>query len=161
MSVRCKRTAAVIFLCALLVRGLIVPLIAVDVPSADGLVYDAIAVNLWEGRGFGWLSDDIVYRADRPPAYPFFLLFHYCLFGYSLTAVQVTQVLLSALTCVLVFAIGLRAGGYGTGALGASLCCIYQWLAAGFTGSLYSETLAIFLLCLLVSTIPSVGLIRS
>lgn len=90
--------------------------------AADESSYDQIAVNFLEGKGM--VTDDGLY-ARRVPVYPFFLAVVYFIFGHSFVAVRFIQSALSAISCILVYLIGLEAFNKRCGIVAAIICVIY------------------------------------
>ncbi|MFH0778728.1 MAG: hypothetical protein V2A71_08865, partial [Candidatus Eisenbacteria bacterium] len=120
----------------------------------DSKEYLSIARSLLNGGGYG-VSDAEFHRFDgfrgetptrmRQPGYPFYLLFFYWSMGRSVLTVQLSQVLLNALTFFLVFLIARRTwrGRLWPGTLLALALYFPLW----FTSALVlTETLFTFLL---------------
>ena len=102
-----------------------------QIGSVDGKLYDEGARALLEGEGFG---DGVLFLG---PLYPTFIAGVYALFGKSLAAVKAVQVVLGALSCVLVGEITKQVFGRPAGVLAG--------LAAAFYGQhiFYSGTVMI------------------
>jgi len=77
-----------------------------EAPYSDGKSYDSIAHNLIMGNGY--INSHNKYRARRAPGYTFMLAGIYSVFGYSVVAVRIVQVLISAWTVVLVYLLARR-----------------------------------------------------
>ena len=106
----------------------------------DERVYDETATNLLDGKGFVSSSDVAV----LPPVYPVFLAGVYAVFGHSFTAVRIVQVVISALTCVVVYYLGKGAFNRGVGRLAAVISVCYPFFLV-WTRALLTETLTAFL----------------
>ena len=128
----------------------------------DEIAYAARAEALLDGRGYlgsyqswvrhpGWKLMELPQYpgAYQPPGYPTFMAVVMALTGRSLLAVKGVQCLLSAASCVLVFALGRRWFGERVGRLAAWGCALYPNLIA-YSHLLWSETLFIFELLLLL-----------
>jgi Flp pilus assembly protein TadD/4-amino-4-deoxy-L-arabinose transferase-like glycosyltransferase len=115
----------------------------------DARVYDQWARDIAAGD---WLGHDVFYQA---PAYPYFLAAIYRLYGPDPGAARIVQCLLGATACVLLALAGRRIFSPRVGwlaGLGLALCP-----AAIFHDGLIQKTsLAIFLLCLLLSLVTGV-----
>jgi 4-amino-4-deoxy-L-arabinose transferase-like glycosyltransferase len=109
----------------------------------DERVYDETATNLLAGKGFVSSSDVSV----LPPTYPLFLAAVYAVFGHSFTAVRFVQVILSALTCVVVYYLGKAVFNKGAGRVAALMAVCYPFFFA-WTRALLTETLTAFLVAL-------------
>lgn len=139
-----------IFLLAILVRGAYVGAVVKfnTPPSYDGIFFDQLAVNLTAGK---WMvTADNLPTAFRTPGYPFFLASLYTLFGHSMAVARAGNILLGALTAVLLFPLGVdmferRRIGWLAALFGA-MYPILIYMA----GEIYSEILAIFLATLAV-----------
>jgi 4-amino-4-deoxy-L-arabinose transferase-like glycosyltransferase len=94
--------------------------------------------------------------AYQPPGYPTFIAGVMAISGRSLLAVKGVQCLLSAASCVLLFALGRSWFGGRTGLIAAWLCALYPNLIA-FSHLLWSETLFIFELLLLLWLLFGMG----
>lgn len=90
--------------------------------ASDEYSYDQIAVNFLNGKGF--VTDDGLY-ARRPPSYPLFLALIYFIFGYSLVTVRFIQVIIGALTCLIIYLISKEIFDKKTGLISAFICAIY------------------------------------
>jgi len=69
--------------------------------TADGHDYDTLAKSLIAGEGLAW---DGHATSVIPPIYPFFIRICYGLFGVDVFAVRLVQIVLSVLTCLLLWA---------------------------------------------------------
>ena len=139
-----RQIAFVIFSLALVIRLAYVLTIPNEIRPLDydGHVYDLIARNIVDGKGFNY--DTGVNQSWRPPLYPLFLALNYLLFGQNYIAVRVVQALLGASTCVVAFLIARDYLGKGTGIIASLIVALYPGLVY-FTGLLVTETLFILL----------------
>jgi 4-amino-4-deoxy-L-arabinose transferase-like glycosyltransferase len=127
---------------------------------ADG--YDLIAMNLMEGRGyrvFPETSETII----RTPGFVLVLAGIFALFGKSLTAVKVFQLLLSSLTGWLTYRLGGRVAA--SHAVGAAAALLYYFhpgtIVADSRGgieTLFTFTLVVFM-CLLYRALERQGVL--
>lgn len=81
----------------------------------------------------------------RPPGYPWFLFLIYRLFGVSDTAPRIVQMLLGLVNALLLYSLGKRIFGAGTGFLAGLMMALY-WVFPYYEGLLTYPALAIFLL---------------
>ncbi len=122
-------------------------LIGVDQPGfgafsgGDVLEYDALGWSLAKGEGY---STEDGPNTFRPPGYPAFLALIYLVFGHSYMAVKVTQSVLGALTCFMIFKLGEHFFTKRVGAIAAGIAAVYPLLIV-YTGVLLSETLFVCL----------------
>ena len=127
----------------------------------DEIAYVARAEALLDGQGYigsyqswvrhpGYKIMDLPQYpgAYQPPGYPSFLAAILAISGRSLFAVKAVQCLLSALSCVLLLAIGTRWFGQRAGIVASWICALYPNLIA-YSHLLWSETLFTFELLLL------------
>jgi len=137
---------AAIFLLALLLRLGFFGVYGV-IPNGDSIAYTQLAANLAAGRGY---SDRFAPPYDphtlRIPGYPLFLAAHLVLDPqHGLGLAILTQIVLGATTCVLVYHIARRflpPGGAGLASLLAAFNFVHIYLASCFL----AEALSIFLL---------------
>jgi len=110
-------------------------------PTYDGLGYDILATNLLQRGVYGFEQP----TAFRPPGYPLFLAAVYALFGvHNFAAVRLVQVGIDALTCLLLYAVGLRLFDRRVAFLAAAGLSLYP-LQVYMVGEFYSETLSFLL----------------
>ena len=149
LAFQMAKKAGMVFLLALLTRLLyfgFFPPRSIQLDDAES--WDGIAWNLAEGRGF--LDANGLPTSVRPPVYPLFLAGIYKVFGHSYPAAKLAQILLSALTCALLFLIGSRVFGEKLGFISGLVCAFYPPLIV-YSVIIGSETLYAFLLeCLLM-----------
>ncbi len=119
--------------------------------TGDDLFYDQIGWNLATGRG---LSRDVPGSPEVliGPVYPAFLALIYLTFGHNLTAVRVIQAFLSAAVILVLYPKVREAFGNQVAKLSAVLIAFYPAFII-YPGVLYTETLFLFLLALLVSAL--------
>jgi len=110
--------------------------------AADTDDYTDIAVNILQGKGYGYEGGPTAFVV---PLYPFFLTGIFGLFGENLLAVQLVQMLLSALTVVLVYLIARRLFDPSAGVIAALIAAVHPWLIF-WSGYVLTETLFVFLL---------------
>jgi len=134
-----------ILLLGLFVRGIYVGAIVKfnSAPSYDGIFFNQLALSLLQGNGM--TTADNLPTAFRTPGYPFFLASLYALFGPSATIARGANIVLGALTAILLFPLGVELfRRRRIGWLGALFGALYPILIY-ITGEIYSEILAIFL----------------
>ncbi len=112
----------------------------------DGKDYDALGLSLAEGSGYHFHGAPNTFR---PPGYPLFLAALYLTFGHSYAAIKVAQSLLGALTCLMILLIGERLFTRRVGLVASAIAAVYPFLVL-YTGFLLSETLYVFLACVLL-----------
>jgi 4-amino-4-deoxy-L-arabinose transferase-like glycosyltransferase len=116
--------------------------------GGDAAEYDAIAMNLAAGHGFGIVPD--VPTPIRAPFYPMFLALLYAVFGHSYLIVLLMQAALGAVTCAAVY--GVARPVWGTSiARGAALATALYPALIAYCGYVLSETL--FTLLFVLSTL--------
>jgi len=141
----------IIFLVALIIR--IAFILTLD-NSVDvwGDWWDELGWSLAQGKGFQvlnpYFSDAMPFYSWRAPGFPIFLAIIYRLFGHSFFAAKIALALLSALTAVLLYALGKEIFNKKTGILAAGIYTIYP-ASIFWTGYLAPETLASLLIILL------------
>lgn len=129
-----------IFVLALLLR-FILAFYCDDTPIKDASGYDALAVNIINGKGF---SLDGELTAWREPLYPFFLSSIYYFFGHNYKAVRITQAILGALVCIFVFLIAKMLFNEKVGFISALIASVNPSLVR-ITTYLLTENLYTFL----------------
>jgi 4-amino-4-deoxy-L-arabinose transferase-like glycosyltransferase len=140
-----RRTALVIFIAALLFRGVFISTLQSGFYFPDSIDYSTAAMSLITNGELGE-------KYDRAPGYAAFLAGIYMFFGESILAVRIIESLLGAFLAVLIVLIARRAGAE-VGALAGVLWSVYP-LAVFIAGLVYPTTvvsllLAGGLLCLL------------
>lgn len=161
-TARFRNTALVVFGFALAIRLGALWAGADATLVKDEIAYAARAEALLDGKGYlgsyqswvrhpGWKLMDLPQYpgAYQPPGYPTFMAAVMAVSGGSLLAVKLVQCLLSAASCVLVLALGIRWFGERAGRAAAWGCVVYPNLIA-YSHLLWSETLFIFELLLLL-----------
>jgi 4-amino-4-deoxy-L-arabinose transferase-like glycosyltransferase len=126
---------------AIVVLALAVRVVALVATAPTGLVndellYNALAEHLVSG---GALGD----AGGRPPGVVLFYAALFGILGPSIQLARAGNVLLSAATVPVVFALGRSFGGVRTGLLAALLAALYPGLVA-YSHGLWSETLYLF-----------------
>jgi arylsulfatase A-like enzyme len=114
-----------------------------DVPSLHGDETYYVEAGRAVARGLGY-PDSV-----RPPGWPFLVAGVFRVFGESLTAVRLAQVMLSLAVVALVFDVARRRFG-ARAALGAGLLCAILPELVHYTHFLWSETLFTTLLVLCI-----------
>jgi len=113
----------------------------------DAIGYDTLARNLLAGNGFS-LKGGPPYELTlfRTPVYPYFLSALYSVFGFHDLVVYVSQALLGAATCCLMYFVARRYLTQRAALLTAGLNAIYP-LTSHFVAAKLTETLYTFLMC--------------
>lgn len=136
-----------IFLLALLLRCVYLYEIRaipfLEHPSVDARAYDAWAQRIAAGD---WWGGEVFYQA---PAYPYFLGLLYRLGGRSLWWVHGVQMVVGALSCVLVYLAGRRFFGRAAGIIAGLLLALYP-PAIFYDGLIQKAGLALFFTALLL-----------
>ncbi|MFQ6112015.1 MAG: ArnT family glycosyltransferase [Nitrospinota bacterium] len=149
-----SHAALAIFLLALALRLLAVGDQWRAPPAGDGREYDALARSVLMGEGFHYEGPTSSYRSERLPLYPLFLAGIYGLSGYSLPAVRVVQVVLGAVTCLLIYALGVSIFDRRTGIIAGTSASLYGLFISYYgPASILTETLFTFVLWLLMWTV--------
>lgn len=140
-----RRAAIAVFAVALVLRiapALVLPPERVVFP--DSRHYMQFAENVARGEGYrDWAGD----RAIRLPTYPLFLAAHRVVFGDALLPVQLTQAILGALTCLLLWRLGRRTVGERPALFAAGVTAVYPLLVVS-SALFLIETLLAFLIVL-------------
>lgn len=102
----------------------------------------------------GYISPAGEPTAYRPPIYPLFLWAIYSIVGHNLLWVRLTQAVMGAASCVLVYLIAAIIFNGMRAILSGFLCCFYPPLIVN-TSQILTETLFIFFLLLGITLIIS------
>lgn len=120
-------------------------------PAFDSPIMDAAYHDQWARRlaAGDWVGEDVFFRA---PLYPYFLGVIYRVFGPSAVAVRLVQFAIGAVTCVLLYFLGVRVAGRAVGTIAGSMAALYGPLIY-FEGEMLLPVLEAFfatalLLCL-------------
>lgn len=147
-----KRDLAGIIFFALFLRAIFVwfqtktHFFALGFISPDGLLYDALARSLMEGKGFQVHGEPTAFVS---PLYPLFLMFVYKGIGSSPLVVGFVQSVLGAVSCGLLYLICSRLFSRPVARLAGIGAALYPHLIF-WTGYLLTETLFIFFVLLLL-----------
>ncbi|UCE42179.1 MAG: glycosyltransferase family 39 protein [Candidatus Aminicenantes bacterium] len=109
----------------------------------DSEEYDRWAVEIAEGD---WFGSEVFFQA---PLYPYFLAVVYTLFGHSLDAVYLIQIVLSLLGIYALYRAGKKIAGEKVGLIAAALSALYG-VYFFYDVQLLKESLAVTLVCLLL-----------
>lgn len=113
--------------------------------AGDTALYIGIGRSIAEGEGFSFNGQPTAFVT---PLYPVFLAFLFRLVGENLLIVQLVQVVLSALTVVLVYLLSRHLfsffGGATAGAIAGLIVALHPWLIF-WSGYILTETLFVFL----------------
>lgn len=112
----------------------------------DAVSYDAWAQQIAKGD---WLGSGVFYQA---PLYPYFLGMLYSLFGKSLLAVRLVQIVIGATSCVLLALAGRSFFTPTVGLLAGVLLALYP-TAIFFDCSIQKSVLDLFSMCALLATL--------
>lgn len=140
-----NKKLTLIFFLALLMR---MAYIAIVPPRPmtidDSSQWNNTALHFFRGEGFLTCTEDM--DAKRPPLYPLFLAANYRVFGKeNFIAVKMTQAFLGALTCCIIFGIGIILFGENVAFYSGMICAVYPPLIV-YAEILQSETFYLFLL---------------
>ena len=110
---------------------------------------DAQSYHAWglEIAGGDWLGAETFYQA---PLYPYFLGLVYTLFGPSLLAVRLCQIVLGSAACALLAVAGRRLFSREAGIVAGLMLAVYA-PAIFFDGLVQKTAVGLFLLCLLLA----------
>lgn len=144
-----KKICVLIFLVALLprfvwffVKG---RYLDITIPAGgDAIGYDKIAVNLVKYHQYA--VEPGKPTAYREPVYPYFLAGIYLIFGLSnYTAVRIIQILISSLTCVMIFLLAYKMFDKKVAILAGIISCFWPHFIY-YSTTILRETLFCFLL---------------
>jgi len=141
--------------------------------TGDGHDYDAIAFNVWQGRGFGYQWSDETWREPykgipryrllltrqsdyypttyRPPAMPYLLSAVYALAGRNFTAWRLVNCAITAAAVTTAAIISAQFGGIPAALITATILLQSRELTR-YSGMFMTEPLATFMLALLAWT---------
>jgi 4-amino-4-deoxy-L-arabinose transferase-like glycosyltransferase len=122
--------------------------------SGDEPTYVNIALNLLSGSGYSMNGVDPT--AFRAPGYPLFLVVVLFLTGKSFVLARIVNILMGAVTVVLVFLLGERMFDRTTALIASLVLSIYP-VFVGISGELISDTLFVFLVCAFLLMIALAG----
>ncbi len=115
--------------------------------ESDAIHYNLLARNLLHNIIFS--LDGKMINLQRSPGYPFFIFLIYSLFGERILAVQLAQVLIIALVCLLIYKIGCIIFNKNIGIMAALITAVHPvFICQSFP--LLSETLMTFLIIVVV-----------
>lgn len=106
----------------------------------DGIQYEEIARNLLKGEGFSIGTGSYPYQHNRAPVYPAFIAFIYLFFGTDIVWIKIAQSLLSVLTILPIYGLGMMIFDRRV-ALTASIFMAIDPFFIFFTGLILSEIL--------------------
>jgi len=132
---------AILFLALVLRLGWAIYLKDAGLMFGDSVDYNHLGLSLAEGRGY--VDTEGNPTACRSPLYPIFIGCIYWLFGHSLFAVRLFQVVLGVISCYVLFLVGRRIFNPQVGLIGAFLFAWNPYLIY-YTGAILQETLFIF-----------------
>jgi tetratricopeptide (TPR) repeat protein len=110
-------------------------------PAGDGRIYDEWAQRIAAGD---WLGKGVFYQA---PLYPYFLGVLEMLFGHDLWLVRLVQIILGAISCALIFLVGVRLFSLPAGTAAGVILALYA-PAIFFDGLIEKSILDLTLLSL-------------
>jgi 4-amino-4-deoxy-L-arabinose transferase-like glycosyltransferase len=122
--------------------------VRLDVPSGDAVGYDTLGWNIVQHHQLAYEPGKLT--AHREPGYPLFLAGIYFLFGHSIFAVRLIQVLVSVLAVLVVYKVTEQVVESSNHALVASLMAAVYPSFVYYTATLLRETVFVFLLLLVV-----------
>jgi len=141
-----KQLLLALFALALAIRLVFVIPAAGMLLGGDAGYYDEVAQNVLAGKGH--IAHNVM-GADRqslmPPLYPAFLAVVYFCLGHNWLAVQLIQVVLGAVTCVLIYLIARHLTNQRVGWIASLIAVGYPTLVL-FTREVLTETLFLFFL---------------
>ena len=146
-----RKTLFFIFIISLVIRLLYIYFIPTTLFS-DQWGYDALAVGVSEGRGYGpiaFVSSACMDYSFMPPGYSFFLAIIYRIFGHNILIAKIFQAFIGSFTCIIIYFIGKNIFDKKIGILSALVAAFYPTFII-FSGLLFTETLYIFLLSLAI-----------
>jgi 4-amino-4-deoxy-L-arabinose transferase-like glycosyltransferase len=143
------RCAIAVGLTDLVIKGALLPVVALFVPVPETSYYGHLALSIARGAGFRFFAgaSPVLWRG---PAYPYFLAGIYRLTDESQAAVVVAQMVLDALSCALLFLLAARVLSRRRALICAGLYCLYPF-SAYYVARLMPETLFTALVLLSVA----------
>ncbi|UCC31125.1 MAG: tetratricopeptide repeat protein [Phycisphaerales bacterium] len=114
-----------------------------EFPMVDSRSYDQWGQRIASGD---WWGDEVFYQA---PAYPYLLGVIYSVAGHNLMLVHVVQIIMGAMSCVLIYLAGRRFFGERAGLAAGVLLALYA-PAIFFDGVIHKTGLGLFLTSLLL-----------
>lgn len=119
-------------------------------PGGDEIFYDKIALNILEGRHFCQGFEELC--IEPQPLYPLFLAGIFSIFGHNCDAVRLIQIILFALTAVLVFLLAkdlfIRKVAIYSGLLVALFYPLANYSGRLYRGVFFAFLLVLFIYCL-------------
>jgi 4-amino-4-deoxy-L-arabinose transferase-like glycosyltransferase len=142
------RDTLLVALADVVVKGALLPLVALFVPVPETSYYGHLAMNISRGAGFRFFAgaSPVLWRG---PAYPYFLAGIYRLARESQAAVVGAQLLLDAASCAIVFVLARHFLSRRRAFVCAGLYCLYPF-SAYYIARLMPETLFTLLVLLSV-----------
>jgi 4-amino-4-deoxy-L-arabinose transferase-like glycosyltransferase len=125
---------------ALICRVVMLAIVPAAILWPDGREFEAIGRTLWQHGTYG-------VQTLRPPGYPTFIAAVYSIFGPSLLALRLVEVVLATLSVAILGAVGARVFGPLAGWLSALFMAVHPVLSV-LPSTQYSETLLVFFLIL-------------
>ncbi len=132
-----------ILIVALGLRLLYINSVLDNIPVSDEKDYNELALSLSSGKGYVYPDRGPTSRT-APLTAAFFALV-YMIFGYNIIIARIAQALVGTLTCFIMYVLGKQIFNEKVGLASAATAAIYPSFIT-FSGSLFSETLLIFLL---------------
>ncbi len=137
-----------IFALAVLLRSAWVSYLNMEA-GHDGLVYWYAANSMADGDGFRGLFSGGEYTARFPPGWPFVLTALIFMFGPTIIAAKVFNIIVGATTAVLVYVLGTKLRDHRTGIVAGGLMAVFP-SQIYFTTTLMTETFFVTLSTTLV-----------
>jgi 4-amino-4-deoxy-L-arabinose transferase-like glycosyltransferase len=141
-------TIVILAIVVRLVGSLILTDLATE-PEDDELVFTRIGWNLASGVGYSANGEDPT--TWRPPAYPLLLTAIFSVVGQNWVIVRLINILLSALTIVVLYMIGAKLFNKNVGLIAALIAAVYPAFIR-LSLLMYSETLYVLLVSLVLVT---------
>ncbi len=145
-----RRVLLIIFIISIALASFFAAFSRPVVQDDDPGQYDTIGWNIAQGNGFSLArSGPFTPTMLREPLYPYFLGVIYKIFGHDYRIAIAFQIVLFALTCLLVYMISKEIFGDKIAAYSALLTALCPTLA-NYTSYILTETTFTFLLCLFI-----------
>ncbi len=118
-------------------------------PLGEMVIEDSQTYHDWAARiaGGDWVGDGVF---TALPLYPYLLGLIYTVFGVSIPAARLVQVLIGTVNCGLIYLLGRRLLGPPAGLLAAGLTAVYGWLIVYDSAILSPVAIIFFAACLLL-----------
>lgn len=138
-----------LFLASLIIRIYLLYIFTVA-KSVESWEYDQIARNIVEARGYSLNYLGSEYKSFAPPLYPLLIAGIYYLFGIQTAPVVITQIILSIMTCIIIYCVAGRILPEKSAIIAFCLCLFHPGLIIYSVKKIHALNLDNFLFALTV-----------